>query len=74
MAEVDLQLTPATGTAERDTVRAMRYCQTRWGFAPRRAGADKGYTAGTSSGVCVSTGFVPTSPESATGAPPAWTA
>jgi hypothetical protein len=72
MPVVDLQLAPTTGPAERNTAQAMRCCQAG-GFAPRR-GADKGYTAGTSADVSVSTGFVFTSPESAAGAPPVETA
>src|SRR6185436_12316868 len=40
------------------------------GIRPPDGGADKGYTAGTSSDVSVSTGFAFTSPESAAGALP----
>ena len=47
----------------------MRYCQARMGIRSPRRGADKGYTAGTSVDVSVSTGFVFTSPESAASAP-----
>ena len=73
MPVVDLQLAPTTGPAERNTAQTMRCCQARWGFGPRR-GADKGYTAGTSADVSVSTGFVFTSPESAASAPSVGTA
>lgn len=40
---VDLQIAPATGTAERDTALAMLRCQVRRGLRPRTLGADKGY-------------------------------
>lgn len=76
MPVVDLQLAPTTGTAERNTAQAMRCFQAHMGIPPPPpdGGADKGYTAGTSADVSVSTGFVFTSPESAAGAPPVWTA
>jgi len=69
MPVVDLQLVPTTGPAERNPVQAMRCCQARMGIRSPRRGADKGYTAGTSVDVSVSTGFVFTSPESAASAP-----
>jgi hypothetical protein len=74
MPVVDLQLEPTTDTAEQNTAQAMRRCHAQWVFAPRRGSVDKGYTARTSSDVCVSTGFVFTSPESAASAPPVGTA
>lgn len=40
---VDLQIAPATGTAERDTALAMLRRQARRGFRPTTVGADKGY-------------------------------
>ena len=73
MLVAGLPLAPTTGLAERNTPQAMRCCQIQWGFASD-GGADKGYIAGTSSDVCVSTGFVLTSPELAAGAPPVGTA
>ena len=40
---VDLQIAPATGTAERDTALAMLRRQARRGIRPTTVGADKGY-------------------------------
>lgn len=40
---VDLQVTPATGTAERDSALAMLRRQARRGIRPQTLGADKGY-------------------------------
>lgn len=40
---VDLQIAPATGTAERDTAVHMLRRQARRGIRPRTLGADKGY-------------------------------
>lgn len=42
---VDLQITPATGTAERETAVRMLRRQARRGIRPRTLGADKGYHA-----------------------------
>jgi hypothetical protein len=72
MPVADLQ--PHRPPARRTEHRAGRAVARPGGDSLPDGGADKGYTAGTSSDVSVSTGFVFTSPESAAGALPVGTA
>lgn len=62
---VDLQIAPATGTAERDTARAMLRRQARRGVRLRTLGLIRAIIAKRSCATCVSAGFAPTSRASA---------